>query len=325
MKIEWFNKWRAQQTLYNSRYRTQLADLPPALEPYWRQSAPHEYQGIPTDAFFFARAAEGLMNFFDAVTWSAKACALPSEAADSVWHAWLRIDPISLERFCKRHFGAAVPHVERDGLASGALLNTFTACHTLDGGMPDKPHLPSLFRLDARLRMRDGHGYWLHGGRIVYARTGPYGMGLGRAMPHPELTMGALYMAGLVDRGALAAELGRRRPAQDSGGCGGDAGFAFIDGGGDDGSGCGDGGGDGGSGDGGSSCGSSCGGGCGGGRLIAANKTKLASVQHEQVSCRLMKPHDRHPDLWHRYHANHQFCILSVVACLELRVRSCAV
>lgn len=264
MKIEWFDKWRAQQTLANSRYRTQLADLPPALEPYWRQSAPHEYPGIRTDAFFFVRAAEGLMHFFDAVIYSGRACALPSDAADSVWHAWLRIDAAGLERFCKRHFGAAVPHVERVGLGSGALLNTFSACHTLDGGMPSRPRLPALFRLDAKLRMRNGHGYWLHGGRIVYARTGPYGMGLGRARPHPELTAGALYMAGLVDRRTLAAELGRRRKTQDSGGsCGGDAGFAFM-GGGDGGGSC-DSGGIGGEYDAGNSYGSSCGGGCGGG------------------------------------------------------------
>lgn len=265
MKMEWFNKWRAQQTLTHSRYRTQLADLPPALEPCWRQSAPNEYPGIPTDAFFFARAAEGLMNFFDAVTDSGKACALPSDAADSVWHAWLRHDPAGLERFCKRHFGAAVPHVEHEGLGSGALLNTFAACHALDGGVPGKPRLPALFRLDARLRMRNGHGYWLHDGRIVYARVRRYGMGLGRARPHPELTMGALYMAGLVDRQALAAQLGRR-PAPDSGGssCGGHAGLAFMSSG-DDGGGSCDSGGDGGGGDAGSSCGSSCGGGCGGG------------------------------------------------------------
>jgi hypothetical protein len=265
MKMKWFNQWHAQQTRTNSRYRTQLADLPPALEPYWRHSAPHEYQGIPTDAFFFARAAEGLLHFFDAVTHSGKACALPSEAVDSVWHAWLRLDPIGLEHFCERHFGADVPHIERPGLGSGALLNTFAACYALDGTISRKLRLPPLFSLDTRLGMRGGHGYWLHGGRVVYARTGPFGMGLGRAMPHPELTTGALYMAGLVDRQMLATELGRRRQAQDGGGggggCGGDGGFALGgggDGGGD--SGCGDGGGGGGS-----SCGSSCGGGCGGG------------------------------------------------------------
>ena len=260
MKFTWFNKWRAEQVRCRSRYRAQLADLPPALEPYWRHSAPHEYPGIPTDAFFFACAAAGLLLFFDAVTYGGKACALPSEAADSVWHAWLRLDPIGLERFCERHFGAAVPHVERTGLGSGALLNAFAACHALEGHTSHKLHLPSLFSLDTRLGMRGGHGYWLQGGRIVYAGTGPCGMGLGRAMPHPELTTDALYMAGLVDRQTLATELGRHRLAHDSrdGGCGADIGFALSDGG------C-DAGGDGGGDDGGGSCGSSCGGGCGGG------------------------------------------------------------
>jgi len=32
--------------------------------------------------FFFVRAAEGLRHFFDAVTFSGKACALPPAAVD---------------------------------------------------------------------------------------------------------------------------------------------------------------------------------------------------------------------------------------------------
>jgi len=259
-----FDQWRAARHTRNSSYREALDALPAGLEAYWRHSAPHEYQGIRTDAFFFVRAAEGLLTFFDVVTRSGKPCALPSEAADSVWHAWLRWNPVALDYFCIERFGRRIPHIERAGLASGALLNTYTACHTLCGKLPRKPRLPPLFRLDARLRMRGGHGYWRRKGAILYARVGTQGWRLGQASPHPELTAGALYVAGLADRQVLAAELGRRRQGQDGGGgsCGGDAGLAFADG---DCEAGGDGGGDGGGGDGGSSCGSSCGGGCGGG------------------------------------------------------------
>src|SRR5438128_11621684 len=99
--MEWISKRRAARRVRTSPSRVMLDDLPPRLESSWRHSAPNEYQGIPTDAFFFARAAEGLMIFFDAATRSGRPCALPSDAADSVWHAWLRQDPAGLARFCR--------------------------------------------------------------------------------------------------------------------------------------------------------------------------------------------------------------------------------
>jgi uncharacterized membrane protein YgcG len=266
--MEWINKQRAAWRVRTSPRRAALKDLPSGLEPAWRHSAPHEYQGIPTDAFFFACAAEGLMDFFDAATQSGKPCALPSDAADSVWHAWLRHDPIGLERFCRKHFGAVVPHVEREGLGAGALLNTFAACHGL---ARRRLRLPRLFGLDARLRMPGGHGYWMRLGEIVYARVGEQGWGLVRARPHPELGIEDLYMADVVDRHTLAAALrlrlarANRAQADDGGSWGVDLPlFAAMSDSGSDG-GCGDAGSGGGdsSCDSGSSCGSSCGGGGG--------------------------------------------------------------
>jgi hypothetical protein len=248
------NKVRTALRLRCSRYRVQLAALPPNLEAYWRSSAPHEYQGIPTDAFFFVRAAEGLMNFFDAVTSSRTRCALPSVAADSVWHAWLRRDPLGLDKFCRTHFGRTVPHVEHSDLGTDALQNTLAACRKVEDVAPDRMHLPSLFSLDARLRMPGGHGYWFHGSDIVWARLGKTGLPLGRAQPHPELTKAALIAAGIVNEQAYAAYAAARQRQGD------DASFVLFDGGG----GCADGAGDSGSGCG-SSCGSGCGGGCGGG------------------------------------------------------------
>lgn len=261
MKIEWriecIHEWRTRQLVRKSHYRRQLATLPPGLEAYWRRSAPQEYQGIPTDAFFFARAAEGLMIFFDTVRRSGRACALPSEAADSVWHAWLRWDPPGLARFCTAYFGRPIPHVERDGLGAGALLNTLAICRTLDRVSRHKAWLPALFGLDARLRMPQGHGYWLHGDEIVHAPLDTRGRGAGPRRPHPELTLHAQYMAGTVSWELLEIHLRRRQRRAD-----GDAGNACDGSGGvilfgTDGA-CshgGDGGG----------CGSSCGSGCGSG------------------------------------------------------------
>jgi hypothetical protein len=247
--MKWLNELRAARLRRTSPWQAELADLPAGLQSYWRASAPREYKGIRTDAFFFARAAEGLLRFFDAVRHSGRPCALPSEAADSVWHAWLRWNPVSLERFCLRHFGTTVPHVERAALVGNALLHTFAACRTRDGIRPGSMRLPALFGLDARLRMPGGHGYWSRGGEIVHARLNERGRGRWRARPHPELALTVLYAAGLVDVGILAAHLRRRDTVADGGSCGG---MACADGGGGDG-GCD-----------GSSCGSSCGSGCGG-------------------------------------------------------------
>jgi hypothetical protein len=246
-----------------SSYRTALEGLPEGLERSWRDGAAQEYPGIRTDAFFFVRAAEGLLRFFDAVSHSEAPCALPSEAADSVWHAWLRHEPIGLERYCRRHFGRTIPHLERAGLGSSALAHTLMAGRRLEGITPLGPRLPQLFGLDARLRMPGGHGYWNRNDEIVHARLNRGGLCLQRAQAHPELLTAALLAAGLVDADMVLAHMQLRQAAQTSSGssCGSDVdgGFAFAGDGG-----CSDSGGDGGS-DGGSSCGSSCGGGCGGG------------------------------------------------------------
>jgi hypothetical protein len=282
--MKWIHDLRAARLRRTSPWRAALADLPAGLEIYWRTSAPREYEGIlggcqktaplagqkvaPQATFFFARAAEGLLQFFDAVRHSGRPCALPSEAADSVWHAWLRWSPTSLDRYCRRHFGIAVPHVERAALAPGALLNTFAACCARDGFDPGNTRLPGLFGLDAALRMPGGHGYWNRAGEIRYARLNEQGRGMWRALPHPELALAVLVAEGIVDRHFLAVHERRRAAAAttDGSSCGGIDSMAFA---GSDA--CGDGGGSGGcdgggGGDGGgSSCGSSCGGGCGGG------------------------------------------------------------
>ena len=252
----WLNELRAARLRRASPWQAALADLPAELESFWRHHAPREYEGIRTDAFFFTRATEGLLRFFDTVRHSGRSCALPSNAADSVWHAWLRQNPIGLERFCRRHFGSAIPHVERAGLASNALLHTFAACCARDGVNPGAMRIPALFALDADLRMPGGHGYWNRAGEIRYARLNERGRGMWRAMPHPELGLAALVAHGLVAPQILAAHERRRALATDDSSCGGMA-FADGDAGGDGGAGdtCGDGG----AGDGGCSCGGSCG------------------------------------------------------------------
>jgi hypothetical protein len=45
--------------------REALRDIPPELYEYWSRTAHSEFQGIPRDAFFYVRAADALLTFFE--------------------------------------------------------------------------------------------------------------------------------------------------------------------------------------------------------------------------------------------------------------------
>lgn len=144
--MAWFDNWRAARHLRASPYRAALAALTPGLQACWRHDAPYAYPGIPTGAWFFACAAEGLLDFFDAAARSSRPCILPSKAADSVWRIWLRHDAAGLERFCRAHVGAApthaLPAAPGPGPLSGALLDTLEACARIAGTPPPSPRRP---------------------------------------------------------------------------------------------------------------------------------------------------------------------------------------
>jgi hypothetical protein len=249
--MEGLNTLRAACYRRVSRYRARLANLPPGLAAEWRRSAPDEFPGIPTDAFFFVRAAEGLLKFFDAASAGRAPCSLPSLAADSVWHAWLRHDAASLESYCRRHCGRTIPHLEAGLLDRRALAAALVACRAVDGIAPQGPAVPGLFALDARLRMPQGHGYWARLGEVVYCRLDGRGRPRGTPQPHPDIALAALLAAGLISSQAYDEAM-RPQQSGDSGASG-----TVTDGGPD----C-----DGGAAaDGGAGCGSSCGSGCGGG------------------------------------------------------------
>lgn len=237
--------------------RKLLRDIPPELYDYWARTAHHEFQGIPRDAFFYARAADALLMFFQCVQRSNRPCALPSKAADSVWHAWLRWSPDSLDAFCERHFGRRIPHVEAGDMTGGMMLPmamSLVTARTLDGQALAGPHVPGLFAIDRVLRMPNGFAWQARGSWTVCSQMCERGRPARGARVHPAAEPDFLLAAGLIAQG----DYDRWRA-----GCAdgyhdlGDAlaaGEAACDG---------DGGGDGG-GDG-SGGGSSCGGGCGGG------------------------------------------------------------
>ncbi|HZX28892.1 MAG TPA: hypothetical protein VFF16_17595 [Telluria sp.] len=148
--------WRIHRLQRRSRYRAQLRSLPSGLLPYWSSSAPKEFPGLPTSPWFFMRACEGLMLFFDCAARRGRCCGLPSKAADSVWHAWTRFNAAGLDAFCVQHFGRAVPHLDAAAMPvpmDVALQNTRDAIEAISRRTPSDLALPALFILDSQLKV----------------------------------------------------------------------------------------------------------------------------------------------------------------------------
>jgi hypothetical protein len=249
---------RAHMLIRDSSYRQQLEDLPDNLFTYWKRTAHREFPGIPCDAVFFARAAEGLLMFFDIVRLSERACGLPSKAADSVWHAWSAMSQARLDSFCRKHYGQTIPHIEAGQMAITidlALANSLVQARKLDGLSASCSTAPALFTLDKRLKMPRGFAYCVSNGKLGFShmdeRGNPY-----RPIHFPAwFSNEELLAAGLISQHAYDAQAQKNKGKPDGGSCGSGFSSAACDASGaGDSSDC----------SGGSSCGSSCGGGCGG-------------------------------------------------------------
>lgn len=190
-----------------------LSEMPPGLFARWKKQSHKEFPGIPTDAIFYAKASDGLMSFFRCC---AKArpdhCALPSKAADSVWHAWASMDPAGLRSFCKRHFGADIPHTEAADLSAPldqALAVCWAQACKLDKINPADERVPRLFSLDRDLRMPLGYGYAKKtGGGVAHADLSERGETPDPRsrewVDHPTLAASGLLGLGLVSASLYA-------------------------------------------------------------------------------------------------------------------------
>jgi hypothetical protein len=208
------NDLRARYCYDRSAYHAAMQDLPEGLFAAWQDSAGEEFDGIPRDAFFFARAAEGLLMFFDCVKRSGKPCALPSKAADSVWHVWARIAPDSLDAFCRRHFGRRIPHVEAADMTSQmeeALANSLVQARMLEWMPTAGSQLPSLFTLDRRLGMPGGFAYRMVKGQVAFSNMNRAGQPQGDVFYPGTLAPVALLMAGLITQRAFDDYVRRAR------------------------------------------------------------------------------------------------------------------
>lgn len=186
-----------------STYAPVLADVPPTLFSYWAGTAHHEFPAIPRDASFYAQATEGLMMFFDCVAAAGRMCGLPSRAADSVWHAWTRMDAPSLERFCVKHFGRPIPHVGKARMKEDmgrALAACLVQGRRRTGRAVGGASLPKLFSLDAQLGMPYGFGYRMIGGLVACSDLDEFGNPTGAVTFPASLSPKALHFSGLISQ-----------------------------------------------------------------------------------------------------------------------------
>lgn len=200
-------------------------------------------------------AALTLAHFFDLCSRQpgGQPLALPSAAADEVWHRWLDTDPDGLAAWQRRWFNREVPHREAHDLGAPlahCLARSWVAACRSEGRHALGARLPLLFMLDAALKAPGGWHYQPGPRGIGHRDIGPQGQPQGPLRGHPELSAAGLAAMGLLTADELKAWHLRRQGA--------DAGLSF----GSTADGCADS--TGGSGCGGCSCGSGCGGGgCG--------------------------------------------------------------
>lgn len=139
--------------------------LPPGLHQAWLSHAKDEFPGLPCSEGAWLLASTGLLQFFLAAARADGPCALPSRAADAVWHAWLRWDAGSLAAFQRECLGREVPHLAESqlpGPADHALSRCYAACCRQEQLNPLDGRLPLVFELDGRLRMPGGWHYEWH-------------------------------------------------------------------------------------------------------------------------------------------------------------------
>ncbi|MES2299836.1 MAG: hypothetical protein V4582_22545 [Pseudomonadota bacterium] len=232
------DRFRASRVQSRSRYAAARRQIPKELFAHWKRTAPAEFPAIPVSAYFYASATEGLLSFFECAARSPNACALPSKAADSVWHAWSRYSQSGLDAFCKRQFGKVIPHVEAGAMAGDmdlALATCLAQARKQSKLSTASPTVPMLFALDKRLKMPGGYAYRVDNGKVGFMHMDGRGAPAGPMNYPSSLDLDGLLAAGLVSAGAYAFYMRQqgRKPDPSTAGasCGSDCGSACASGG----------------------------------------------------------------------------------------------
>ncbi len=143
-------------------------------------------------------------------------------AADSVWHAWIDVDPVGLDRFCRKHFRQVFEHTPAACMRvpmAHALATTLVKGWALSGQLKAGASLPRLFTLDRRVRMPGGYAYQVAGGLIAYQVIGLDRRPAGDFIYPSSLSGEQLLQAGLVTQAEFDEQVARQKDSG-SGGCG---------------------------------------------------------------------------------------------------------
>lgn len=227
--LHFMRDWRARAIHTELRRRCpRLLDaagnVPPDVADEWfsQTGASTDVPGWQPSRTDWLLSCVALSQFFDLPRHSvaAGALALPSKAADSVWHVWLTHDAASLARWQQHHFGRETAHLEAPELGQPleqALAHSWAAACRSEGVSPLGRKLPLMFEVDARLRVPGGWAYGTHGQRVFHQDLDTHGKRSARIHHHAGLGAAALAGAGLLS----TAELGqfeRSQKQQDAGG-----------------------------------------------------------------------------------------------------------
>ena len=234
------------------------SQIPDVVRAAWSRQAPAEFPGLAVDDGAWLRSTLGLAQFFEAcrLQHGQGPCALPSKAADAVWHAWLQADPASLSAWQRRYFDREVPHQDAQSLGAPleeCLARTWAGACRSEGLSLVGPQLPLVFALDDLLRLPTGWAYSHERGALVHRQIDGFGQASGPVVTHAAVAASSLVALGLLSQTELDAALRRRDSDGGTVSSPSSSPSSSPDGSCDAGSS--------GSCDGGSSCGSSCGGG----------------------------------------------------------------
>lgn len=236
------------------------SQIPASVRDAWVLGAADEWPGLRVDDDAWLRCSLALAQFFEAcrLQRGQGACALPSKAADSIWHVWLATDPASLHAWQQRYFDLELPHQAAEALGAPleeCLARAWVGACASEGLSPLGPRLPLVFALDGMLALPAGWAYRFEHAGLVHRDIDGFGRAQGSGVLHAAVAAGSLVGLGLLGEAELQGW--RRQQQLQSGGSACGAGVG-VDG---SAAGC-----DGGAGAAGCSSGSSCGGsGCGGG------------------------------------------------------------
>lgn len=149
------------------------ADVPSLVWTDWRYSGPAEFERMHISIHHQIASFIGLMVYFLMVKKAGCQTMLPSRAADSLWHAWLRASPMTLASFQSKYFGSTIQHLEENRVLSqghsthDALANTWRFARGTEKCGPT--NIPYLFELDHCLNFYSGWSYRYAEGAIQMA------------------------------------------------------------------------------------------------------------------------------------------------------------